>query len=1135
MSLPVFTLFQAIEPALVSQGFSPTRVLLADRTGPSSDAGGSAERPGVSHRKVSLRPDGTVDPVDADTRNGLDGGQVLVWCGPDDPAAVSETVEALGADAVAVATSEDGWRTTAALFDLGFVRVGTADAAGRSVTGYLRSARVRYPLRLTGPTRGVAAMSNLGSNGRFANQLFQYAFLRLYALRHELAVATPRWEGCDLFGITDPEPGPAKLAHLRFFAFDDDDLALWTGEAQPIDVDFDGYFQELPDCWIHHRALLARLFRPTYPLASGVDDWMARLTDGGRRPLAAIHVRRGDYPDLFAGGLDWYRPIPLDWYRAWLDRLKASGIDAVVYVATDAPDEVLEAFRSFDPVTAADRPDTDTPAHIVDFEVMRRASHLAIANSSFSRMAALLAHGDQDVAIPDVRGEKFQPWDAWAERRFWDRFAPQGAASRGAGSSTAAIRQRGVALRTTLAVMADTAEWSKEQLAHKDRVIGEKDEAIGGLQSEVAAFKLWIDEKDAYIDELRRQVASGEERVRRADAGGVEQLRALAATRAALTATLAARDGEVARLSATHAERLKEVERRSSDEQHKLREAHNADIAQRSAAYAERLGEVEGQFEEMRVQLERAEEERDRLSEAFHAVSADRAMVDAARERATQAHNAAIFLGSPRGLARRFAFRPVIHVLSVSSRISDAVGLLGLSGKLRHDADMLRGRRYREWGGLLRRRLMRTARPGQLRDGGARGLTIIEPPAALAAEASSLPETSAVSRTERQAELRCIAEAVPAFADAGLPNVVVVVPWLMQGGSEVVLLDVLRSISASINISLITTLGARHTNAGLFAPLVREIHHLDGDLDHEEATGFLVAVCRTRRARVLFSSNADLVYRNAPLLKAAHPGLTIIDLLHNDLRIGHFASAVAAARSIDRQVVVGSHIAAALEEHGVDAARIITIPNGIDTASTFNPKLKTPRDGRRFHGLRKGGFVLGFVGRMSPEKRPSAFLEIVEALDGLPDLRVVMVGSGPLDAEIEARSSRLGRPVVWHRHLDRSHMALAYAAMDVLVVPSTIEGMPLAVLEAMAMGVPVAATDVGNIGQIVDHDRNGFIVDIDSYLEIASFVRDLVLEPRRRAAMGRAAREAIIARGLTRSAMLDGYRNLFQTATGAGI
>ena len=390
-------------------------------------------------------------------------------------------------------------------------------------------------------------------------------------------------------------------------------------------------------------------------------------------------------------------------------------------------------------------------------------------------------------------------------------------------------------------------------------------------------------------------------------------------------------------------------------------------------------------------------------------------------------------------------------------------------------------------------------------------------------------------RFERGSELQRVAEEIPGFIDSGRPGVVVVVPWLMQGGSEVVLLDVLQAVSVFVNISLITTLEARHTNADLFKPFVREIHHLEGDLQQDEAADFLVTLCRTRQARLLFSSNADLVYRRAGQLKAADPNLTIIDLLHNDLQEGHFASAVAAAPSIDRQVVVGSHIATALEKRGLAASRIVTIPNGIDTETGFNPRLTAPRDGRRFLGLKEGGFVLGFVGRMSPEKRPLAFLDIVEALNNSEDLRILMVGSGPLDAEIEARLGRFKHHTVWRRHLGRSDMAFVYAALDLLVVPSTIEGMPLAVIEAMAMSVPVAATDVGNIRQIVDDGSSGFIVDVDRYMELAQCVTDLARDRRRRHAMGQAARRAIIERGLTRSAMLDQYQKLFREATGTDI
>ena len=92
-------------------------------------------------------------------------------------------------------------------------------------------------------------MSTLGSNGRFANQLFQYAYVKLYALRHGLEPMLPRWVGNELFGLDDKCWAAHSCRELRFGSFDDSDLVLWEMNDPPVDIDPYGYFQELPACW----------------------------------------------------------------------------------------------------------------------------------------------------------------------------------------------------------------------------------------------------------------------------------------------------------------------------------------------------------------------------------------------------------------------------------------------------------------------------------------------------------------------------------------------------------------------------------------------------------------------------------------------------------------------------------------------------------------------------------------------------------------------------------------------------------------------------------------------------------------------------------------------------------------------
>ncbi|TWA82811.1 glycosyl transferase family 2 [Azospirillum brasilense] len=416
------------------------------------------------------------------------------------------------------------------LFDRGFVPLRGA-GPGRL---FVRSAILPDPADAGADEGARVAMTSLGSNGRFANQMFQYAFLRLYGLRAGAPIQVPAWDGEALFGLSDDRPDPNALPEIRFYDFDGDDRILWALDAPPAGVDFWGYFQEVPESWRQHRAFLRRLFRLRADLSSPLDRWTDRVTEGGRRPLLAVHVRRGDYVRLHREGLGWYRPIPEGWYVAWLrERLAAlagaGSPEPVVFVATDEPAGVLPAFAEFEPLTAADvsaaeasTGDADLPAHLIDFEILRRAGHLGIANSSFSRMASLLAPDGQRVAVPDIRTERLVPYDPWGERAFWERFDDGNPPDPAMGDSPGAVLRRGLRARRERGEGLAALHWEKVHAAALEQAVaegkawaGELQDRIGALTDSLAAQKIWSEElstslaaQKAWTEELNASFAA---------------------------------------------------------------------------------------------------------------------------------------------------------------------------------------------------------------------------------------------------------------------------------------------------------------------------------------------------------------------------------------------------------------------------------------------------------------------------------------------------------------------------------------------------------------------------------------------------------------------------------------------------
>lgn len=353
-------------------------------------------------------------------------GAIVAVAGERDLRALESLGDSLGAAEaaiVAVRAPASLARADRVLFDQGLIRL--ADDLFSPAALYLRSSRIADARATGGHARGVVAMSNLGHNAGFANQLFQYAFLKLYGLRHNAAVETPPWPGEAVYGIA-----PAPISRPRRMVKGDEwsirDLALWEEKRPPIDVDFWGYFQNVPACWQLHRTFLRRLFTPLPAWREPVERWLAQHVPPGAT-LVAIHLRRGDYRRYDVAQKPWFRLIPEAWYLGWLARVWPTLERPVLFVASDERDAVLPAFERYAPLTAdALERELPDPRQLADLEIMAHADLLAICNSSFSRMAAILAPEAQRAFIPSVATGTFEPYDPWRWDHFWHRFgAPE--------------------------------------------------------------------------------------------------------------------------------------------------------------------------------------------------------------------------------------------------------------------------------------------------------------------------------------------------------------------------------------------------------------------------------------------------------------------------------------------------------------------------------------------------------------------------------------------------------------------------------------------------------------------------------------------------------------------------------------
>jgi len=204
---------------------------------------------------------------------------------------------------------------------------------------------------------------------------------------------------------------------------------------------------------------------------------------------------------------------------------------------------------------------------------------------------------------------------------------------------------------------------------------------------------------------------------------------------------------------------------------------------------------------------------------------------------------------------------------------------------------------------------------------------------------------------------------------------------------------------------------------------------------------------------------------------------------------------------------------------GAAPERTRTVAYGVDAAA-FSPDLPSAGARARF-GVADGALMILALGRLVEKK---GFGSLVQASAHVPGAHVVIAGDGDLRSDLESQARAIGAPVTFAGALDRDGVAQALAAADVVAVPSVVDragnvdGLPNALLEALASGRAVVATRVAGIPDVVEDDVNGLLVPPDDPPALAAALRRLAAEPETRARLGREARRRAEGRLSWRSA-----------------
>jgi glycosyltransferase involved in cell wall biosynthesis len=206
-----------------------------------------------------------------------------------------------------------------------------------------------------------------------------------------------------------------------------------------------------------------------------------------------------------------------------------------------------------------------------------------------------------------------------------------------------------------------------------------------------------------------------------------------------------------------------------------------------------------------------------------------------------------------------------------------------------------------------------------------------------------------------------------------------------------------------------------------------------------------------------------------------------------------------------------SHRHYLVEKEGLPDRLMQVIPNGVDTRQFAPPSAEERAARRGEFGFTADDVVFVALGSLKPIKRIDLLLRAASfAMKKNSQVRVLLVGDGPDRAMLEALANELGiAPRVTFAGL-RSDASTVIKAADALVISSRSEAFPKAVLEAMSTGLPVIATDVGSVREMVEDGASAMVVPGGDETALASAIESMAASSDKRAASGARGREIVM-------------------------
>lgn len=263
--------------------------------------------------------------------------------------------------------------------------------------------------------------------------------------------------------------------------------------------------------------------------------------------------------------------------------------------------------------------------------------------------------------------------------------------------------------------------------------------------------------------------------------------------------------------------------------------------------------------------------------------------------------------------------------------------------------------------------------------------------------------------------------------------------------------------------------------------------------------------------------NIDLIHCHLPWagfvgrLVHKNNGIPVIYTEHNMQERYHIATRTINKFTFNSQNLalgVSEDVTASIKKNIVPQIPVRTLLNGVNTTSFMRSKVSKIRSQL---AIPEDAMVIGNVAVFRFQKRLIEWLQVVKSLrEKNFNVYGIIVGAGPLKEEIEKEWRDLGlENVVFFPGL-KTNVKPYFEAMDIFMMSSSFEGLPIALLEAMSMECAVVATDAGGIKEVIRNKQDGLICPVDEWQKLSDLCQTLIDDPEQLNIYKRAARERVV-------------------------